>query len=222
MRARHAVLRRRAAARPALRRGFTLIEVLVAITLLAIMATMAWRGVDSIVRARDVSQGRLDALLRLDTVVAQWEADLAAVHDTRLVPALQFDGAALRLTRRGPEGVRIVAWTLRDGGLQRWTSASITRASALQEAWMRSHQLLGGEPDTLQALPGVAGWQLFFWRNNAWSNPQSSGDVATPAAGTGGTRELLPEGVRVVLQLDAASGLSGEVTRDLVLRGRPQ
>lgn len=197
--------------------GFTLIEVLVTITLLAVMATMAWRGVDGILRARSISESRLNALLRLDTVVSQWEADLAAVHDTRLVPkALDFDGATLRLTRRDTEGVRVVTWTLREGGLQRWTSAPVTRADALQEAWLRSQQLIGGEPDTLLALPGVTGWEVFLWRNNAWSNAQSSGDIAA----AGGARELLPEGVRLRLQLDPASGLSGTITRDLVLRNR--
>jgi general secretion pathway protein J len=37
-------------------RGFTLIEVLVAMSVMAIMAVMAWQGVDGIVRARDASQ----------------------------------------------------------------------------------------------------------------------------------------------------------------------
>lgn len=206
--------------RPRRTRGFTLIELLVTITLLAVMATMAWRGVDGILRAREVSEARLDAVLRLGTVMAQWEADLAAVHDTQLVPALQFNGAMLRLTRRDDEGVRIVTWTLRDGAWQRWNSAPQTRAAALQEAWMRSQQLIGGEPGTVQALPGLADWQVFFWRNNAWTNPQSSGDVAGEANAS--ARELLPEGVRLVLTLGPGSGLSGSVTRDVVLRSRAQ
>ena len=33
-------------------RGFTLVEVLVALLIMAVMATMAWQGVDGIVRAR--------------------------------------------------------------------------------------------------------------------------------------------------------------------------
>ncbi|WP_119156820.1 prepilin-type N-terminal cleavage/methylation domain-containing protein [Caldimonas tepidiphila] len=198
--------------------GFTLIELLVTITLLAVMATMAWRGIDGILRAREVNEARLDAVLRLGTVMAQWEADLAAVHDTQHVPALQFNGSTLRLTRRDEDGVRLVVWTLRDGGWQRWSSEAVTRAPALQDVWMRSQQLIGGEPGTLVALPGVAGWQVFFWRNNAWSNPQSSGDVDDSAGA--GTRELLPEGVRLELLLAPPSGLSGSVTRDVVLRNR--
>ena len=45
-------------------RGFTLVEVLVALLVLSIMAAMAWRGVDGIVRTRDASQRQLEQTLR--------------------------------------------------------------------------------------------------------------------------------------------------------------
>ena len=47
-------------ARPSLRvRGFTLVEVLIAMSIMAIVAVMSWQGVDGIVRARDVTQGKV-------------------------------------------------------------------------------------------------------------------------------------------------------------------
>jgi general secretion pathway protein J len=52
--------------------GFTLVEVLVALMVMALMATMAWQGVDGIVRTRDGSQRQLEQTLRLQTVIAQW------------------------------------------------------------------------------------------------------------------------------------------------------
>ena len=67
--------------------GFTLIEVLVAVVIMAIMSLMAWQGVDGIVRARDANQLRLEQTLRLETVVAQWEQDLASLQETSAVPA---------------------------------------------------------------------------------------------------------------------------------------
>ncbi|MDE2615373.1 MAG: prepilin-type N-terminal cleavage/methylation domain-containing protein, partial [Burkholderiales bacterium] len=66
--------------------GFTLVEVLVALLVLSIMAAMAWQGVDGIVRTRDASQRQLEQTLRLQTVLAQWQTDLAAVQDTGAVP----------------------------------------------------------------------------------------------------------------------------------------
>ncbi|MGZ5275798.1 MAG: PulJ/GspJ family protein, partial [Caldimonas sp.] len=82
--------------------GFTLVEVLVAMVVMAIMSLMAWQGVDGIVRARDANQGRLEQTLRLETVVSQWEQDLASVQESSAVPALTCDGQTLRLTRRAP------------------------------------------------------------------------------------------------------------------------
>jgi general secretion pathway protein J len=199
-------------------RGFTLIEVLVTVTLLALVAGMAWRGVDGIVRTKEIAETRLDHVLRLNTVLAQWEADLAALHDTQVVPALSFDGGSTRLTRRSEQGVQMVVWSLRGQQWHRWASAPVTRRSELQDAWMRSLQLLGGEPGDLLALPGVAQWQVYFWRNNAWTHPQSSGDLSA----TDPRAQALPQGVRLVLSLAPASGLAGEVTRDIVLRLRAE
>ena len=47
-------------------RGFTLIEVLVAMIVMAIMSLMAWQGVDGIARAREANQVRLEQVLRAE------------------------------------------------------------------------------------------------------------------------------------------------------------
>ena len=60
-------------------RGFTLVEVLVAMMIMAILAVMAWQGVDGIVRTRTASQARLEQTLRLNTVLGQLEQDVQAV-----------------------------------------------------------------------------------------------------------------------------------------------
>jgi general secretion pathway protein J len=220
---------------PRPRRGFTLIELLVALFILALMAGMAWQGVDMVARSREQVQGRMDALLRLQATVAQWEADLAACIDTQQVPGLAFDGATLRLTRHQDEGVQVVAWTLRGQRLQRWAAPPVRSAEKLQDAWLRSYQLLGNEPDLLTLIEPVARWQLhvFHSSSNAWSNAQSSGDAkggtadvsagavggeAKPdAAVAGAGREQLPDGVRVMLSFDAGAAHSGTLVREVRL-----
>ena len=100
-------------------RGFTLVELLVALAIMAMMAGLAWRALDGMIRARDQITQRSDETLAMQAALSQWGTDLDAVVETQLVNAVDFDGRALRLTRRDATdpvaGVRVVAWTLRAG-----------------------------------------------------------------------------------------------------------
>jgi general secretion pathway protein J len=214
-------------------RGFTLVEVLVALFIMAVLAGLAWRGVDSLVRARDASQALIESTQRLNTVLAQWEQDLAALHDSTAVPALSFDGRTLRIVRTTDGGVRLVAWAVHEGTLQRWTGPPTTRVTALQESWLSSQQLQGREPGQLKVLTNIDDFQVFFYRGNAWTNAQSTGDLVAPRppprapqppasaasgaapnppAEAGPDREQLPGAVRLVLGIDGR-----RLTRDIAL-----
>ena len=205
--------------------GFTLVEVLVALLVMAVMAGMAWQGVDGIVRTRNATQARLDQALRLNTVIAQWDQDLAAIQSTAVVPkALMFDGATLRLTRRTPTGLQVIAWSLRGDGEQgvwvRWAGPSVTTSRELQESWLHSLQLQDNEPGSLRTLSGLSAWQVYFYQrdDNGWSNAQSSGDVAPPGtSGSAVPQRPLPKGVRVVLSFAPGSGVIGELRRDTLV-----
>ena len=85
---------------PCAARGFTLIEVLVSLLILSVLAASAWKGLDAISTARQVADDNLQQTLRLQAVMTQFETDLAQVLDTQVVQGFQFDGAALRMTRR--------------------------------------------------------------------------------------------------------------------------
>ncbi len=226
-------------ARPA-DRGFTLVEVLVALGIMATLAVMGWQGIDGIVRTRDASQARLEHTLRLGTVLAQWEQDLASLHETDAVPALSYDGKTLRLTRRTDDGVQLVAWSLTssngtaqpDTGSSQWTrwaGPSVNGSAALQDSWLRSQLLQGNDPGLLRTLDGVSQLQLYCYRGNAWSNCQSSGNVvavAPPASGASGVppaaRTVLPSGLRLVLTFAGGSGHDGTLTRDVAFGPQPQ
>ena len=202
-------------------RGFTLVEVLVALSLMAVLAGMAWQGLAGIARARDASDQRVEVTLRVNTVLAQWEQDLHAMYDSGVVPTLSFDGATLRLVRRSVDGLQVVAWSRREQRWLRWAGPPVTQARALQDSWLSSQQLLGNEPGQLRMLDGLTEWQVYFYRGNAWSNAQSSADAAAPAPGASApavTRVLLPTGVRAVLGFSGGPGpLAGTLTRDVLL-----
>ena len=220
------------AGRPPL--GFTLVEVLVSLAIMAVVATLTWRGIDGMARTRDLTQAATDRSLRLGTVLAQWERDLQMVQSGMGVPALAFDGASLRLVREAESGVQLVVWTVRDGTLWRWASPMTTRPSDLEEHWLRSQQLIGDEPGTLKVLEDVSAWQIYFYRGNGWSNPQSTADrispqpaaPSPPASGASAPSspppsaaapsvDLLPTGVRLQLNLPP-----GMLTRDVLLSGQ--
>jgi general secretion pathway protein J len=220
-------------------RGFTLVEVLVALGIMATLAVMGWQGIDGIVRTRDASQTRLDHTLRLGTVLAQWEQDLASLQETDAVPALSYDGKTLRLTRRTDDGVQLVAWALtpttsaanaESGPLQwtRWAGPSVNGSTGLQDSWLRSQLLQSNDPALLRTLDGVSRVQLYCYRGNAWSNCQSSGNVVAarpPAGGASGVppavRTVLPSGLRLVLTFTPSSGHDGVLTRDVAFGPQP-
>ena len=208
-------------------RGFTLVEVLVALSIMAVIAGMAWQGLEAMVRSRDAAQTSADATLRTGTALAQWEADLWAVLPTGVTPALRFDGAQVQMTREAPGGgVQVVVWRQRDGAWWRWASPGVTRSGDLAQLWERSGQLLGSEPNTVRVLEGLAGVQLYFHRDNAWTNAQSTGErqgtpgapaePAPPGALPPSGEERLPNAVRLVLNLPA-----GTLTRDLLMPPQP-
>ena len=197
--------------------GFTLVEVLVALVIMAVLSGLAWQGLDAVLRARDASREMIDRSSRLLTVMTQWQQDLESVLDTGIVPPLSFDGQTLRLTRRVPDGVALVTWAVRNGVWQRWSSAPLQRAAALSESWLASQQFQGSEPGQLQAADQVSEWQLYYHRGNEWSNAQSTGNLVQPAGGgTAGApvaaREELPQAVRLVLTLQGQ-----KLTRDIAL-----
>lgn len=220
--------------------GFTLVEVLIALLLMAILTGMAWQAVDGMLRARDSSLQTIDRSARLSTVLAQWEQDLLALHDTEQVPPLSFDGQTLRLTRRSEGGVTLVAWSVRGAGgaqggvWQRWEGPVAVTSGNLAETWLRSQQLLGNEPGHVTLAEGASQWQIYFHRGGQWSNPQSTGNLAPPPPPpqpppqppptTGGTppppppppalpmRVLLPDALRLQITLDGQT-----LTRDVAL-----
>ncbi len=167
--------------------GFTLIEVLVALVILSVMAAMAWKGMDGITRSREIADGGLKRTLRMQSVMQQWSADLNSVIATGVVQGIQFDGAALRLTRQSQGGVQVVVWALRSGRWVRWAGQPVTNVGQLQDQWMRSFNFQGRESGSIAALKGVEQWQVYFFRGGAWSNAQSSaGGSADSPANTSG------------------------------------
>ncbi|MFG6465368.1 PulJ/GspJ family protein [Roseateles sp. BYS87W] len=196
-------------------RGFTLVEVLVALLVMATLAGMAWRGIDALTHAREIAQARLAQTARLQTVLAQWEVDLRAVQDSHsTVPPVSFDGGNLVLTRQATNGLQVVVWSLREGSLWRWESPALRTIQDLDDQRQRGLQQLAQRNPALRAFDGVGAWQFYCYWGNAWANCQSTGNQNNPNGPQRGT-VAPPAGLRIALQFAEGSGLNGTLTREL-------
>jgi general secretion pathway protein J len=212
-------------------RGFTLIELLVAIVVMSMLALLSWRSLDGMSRTQAITQERADGLLRLQSSLGQWVADLDAAIDTGEVTPLDFNGQVLRMTRRDSgetgldsRGIRVVAWARLGGQWMRWQSGPLLRRDELARAWQRAgewgrgsvpSQTGNASTESAIALVGIDQWQIFYHRGETWGNPLSSvGTEGAPAElpGIGN----LPNGVRLELILSPGQGLSGGIVRDWV------
>jgi general secretion pathway protein J len=230
--------------------GFTLIEVLVAISVMALMSLMAWRGLDGMLRTQSSLQTRSDEIRTLQAGLTQWQTDLDQLADLNGTPSWDWDGRVLRLTRRSTHGptpvkpgssadalpaapsVRVVAWTWRNdpgrpggGDWQRWQSGPLTQLGDWQNAWTLAQQW-GQTPDA-NTQPGqvqihpLAGWQLYVHLGGSWTNPLSSATVGQDNTKAANTT---PDGVRLILTLPAGPAGQGPLSLDWVrptLSGSP-
>ena len=211
-------------------RGFTLIELLVAVGIMALMAGLSWRGLDGMARTHTQLTQRADQVMALQAGLAQWAADLDAVVQLPNTEALDWDGRALRITRRSTvasgDGLLVVAWTRRSvngtGQWLRWQSPPVTTRGALQTAWATAAQWAQnpGEAERQREVPVAAldEWKVFYYRADAWTNPLSSDGAPPPPSGDKpvGPDLKLPDGIRLVLTLPASDAIGGILTRDWV------
>ncbi len=207
-------------------KGFTLIEVLVASAILALMALISWRGLDGMFKAQTALQTRSDATQNLQMGMAQWRTDLDNMLVLQGTPALKWDGRVMRITRQHSQdpkaGVQVVAWTLGKGQWTRWQSEPLMQNDAWTQAWTQA-QIWAESAGNLKAntaqevvIHPVQTWQIYFHRDGAWTNALSS-DVNTNT-NTNGKSSLqnLPEGLRLVLELAERPEIQGKVTMDWV------
>lgn len=216
--------------RPRRTGGFTLVELLVALFALAILAGLSWRGLDSMIRTRAATEARADEVLGLQTGLAQWAADLEAIEEFPPASGLEWNGRVLRLTRRSSlapgDGVRVVGWTRREGRWLRWESPPVFTRGDLEAAWSQADLWAQNPSDAMRQqevlIAPLEEWQIFFFRGDTWTNPQSTDATGQPQTGrspfaAGGVRAgTLPDGVRLVLQLPAGRAISGRIQRDWV------
>ncbi|MFZ6753188.1 PulJ/GspJ family protein [Undibacterium sp. Dicai25W] len=172
--------------------GFTLIELLVAITILGIVAVLGWRGLDSIVRARQTLNGEMDQTRGIQIAFAQIENDCAHVMDANMLPGnsvLTAAGSKLMIIRSVfednlPIRFQVVVYNVVDGVLSRRELSPTRETVVLFAQWQSAAEDLDGTP-SIPLQSKVESFSLRTWKvgETGWrmngDNVVNAGDTAT-------------------------------------------
>ncbi|PTB22445.1 type II secretory pathway protein [Trinickia symbiotica] len=158
-------------------RGFTLIEMLVAIALLAVIALLSWRGLDTTIRGRDDVTTNLAETRLLGRYFSQLQFDLM-----NLVTADEVFGPPLRIRRNelvlvrhldvgnGATQVQVVRYQLKGRELSRSASQPLSTLSQLDEALHHMDDFAG-----VVASDSARSMSLEVWvPPSGWTSSQST------------------------------------------------
>jgi general secretion pathway protein J len=198
------------------RAGFTLVELLVAISILAMVAVLGWRGLDGIVRARVALTEQMETTRGMQLAFAQMQSDCEHIAGADILdkrPFLLADQGRLTLVRvmfseNEASRLQVVSYRIINGSLMRRESAGTRDLTQLDVLWKAATTDADPTPPVaLQA--GVTGMQLMTWQGGDWRQgpPPTAEQVSVV---------IPPTGLQVALQVQ---GLAQPMSKSFLLGG---
>ena len=189
-------------------RGLTLIELLVAISVLGFVAVLGWRGLDSIVRARIALTAELEQTRGMQITFAQLQNDCAQLADNTVLqnrPALAASAEKLMLIRsvfadNRPTMLQVVTYQLKDGILTRRESAPTRDLKTLDIIWLATSQDID-TAQTVKLQSDVGTLSMRQWVRGSWLSASVAPTPGPTSAPIPGQPSNAPAGLEVTLKL---------------------
>ncbi|MDH2917609.1 MAG: hypothetical protein PXX73_00235, partial [Sideroxydans sp.] len=179
-------------------------ELLVAISILGLVAVMGWRGLDSIVRSRTALNLELEQTRGMQLAFAQMQSDSAHLAPNSLLanrPTLHALANQLTLVRTvfadaQPTRVQVVSYRVQDGKLTRRESPATRDLSELDTLWLTALNNTDSSPVVILENE-VSAMTLRVWLNGGatWQPSMDAAVIASLANG------MTVNGLEVVLQI---------------------
>ncbi|MBT8515404.1 hypothetical protein G6727_08065 [Polynucleobacter paneuropaeus] len=183
--------------------GLALLEVIVALVIMALVGLMAWRGMDAMIRGREVIDRRANQDADYSQLVRQFERDCQSVLGKDELSALGNSQAAAaggsvssvaagakniwflrRYRQDGLDAWLVAGYGMGPAGLQRWTSRPLMQRSEAGALWFgisRDPDLASSEMLVSFEVPVVVR-QSFQVQTSVVSGSGSGGISATGTA----------------------------------------
>lgn len=161
-------------------RGFTLIEVMVALVVMALLSGTAYKGVAVMIDARERIEESVKKTNELQTALSQWSNDWEAASSLRMHSGVRYDGSSVTMVRYVPGGLgQVVAWRQTPEGFERVLFARISLQEDIYRQWSEdSKQWIahGTVPKgaTATKWPQLTNFQMYYFVGSSWTNPYST------------------------------------------------
>ena len=187
-------------------KGLTLVELLVAISVLGIVAVLGWRGLDGIVRARIALTNDMEQTRGLQLTFAQMQSDCAHLANPTILPnraPLIIGQGRLSLVRtvfadQQPTRLQVITYRITDGVLTRNESIATRNLNELDSLLITS----ANKFDSTQAVKlksDVTAMTLRIWSGGGWRSVNMNAPVAPPSSLA---NAVIPTGLEIGLHLN--------------------